>query len=168
MMKKLVLGLTVCCSALIEVNCMNQRYRTVVGGVDEEFFQRQWDLQQSPAAHFSNDELKCIYNETSKSKMNMNVPEDQHALMPYVFSGNPRALYEFAQRDGGQARLAYNDEKRKLLIERGILLLIAAVCGEHRASKESLDFAAEAPIDYNNLNSLDSIIAEAKHLEPNL
>ena len=95
----------------------------------------------------------------------MRIPEDQDSLMPYVFSGNPVALYEFAQRDGGKARLAYNGEKRKLLLERGILLLIAAVRGDHVASRESLNFVADSTIHYEALSSLEAIIEKAKELE---
>ena len=150
---------------ILDASCMEQHSRITVGGIDNDFFQRQWELQQSPVTHFTPTELQSIYDETNESKKDMRIPEDQDSLMPYVFSGNPVALYEFAQRDGGKARLAYNGEKRKLLLERGILLLIAAVRGDHVASRESLNFVADSTIHYEALSSLAAIIEKAKELE---
>ena len=153
---------------ILDASCMEQHSRIIVGGVDNDFFQRQWELQQSPVTHFTSAELQSIYDETDKSKINMGIPEDQDSLMPHVFYGNPAALHEFAQRDGGRARLTYNGEKRKLLLERGILLLIAAVRGEYIDSRNSLNFVAKDPIRYDELSSLASIIEKANELESKL
>lgn len=153
---------------ILDASCMEQHSRITVGGIDNDFFQRQWELQQSPVTHFTSAELQSIYDETDESKKDMHIPEDQESLMPHVFSGNPIALYEFAQRDGGKARLTYNAEKRKLLLERGVLLLIAAVRGGHIDSRESLNFAADTPIHYEELSSLSHIVEKAKELESKL
>ena len=165
---RMLIGAIVSFGILIGASCMEQCSRSSVGGIDNNFFQRQWELQQSPVTHFTLNELQSIYDETHTSKTDTKIPEDQDALKPYVFAGNPAALYEFAQRDGGRARLAYNGEKRKLQIERGVLLLIAAVCGEHGDSRVSLDFAADTPIRYEALLSLADIIEKAKELESKL
>lgn len=149
-------------------HCYEQRSRFEADGVDNEFFQRQYELQQSPVINFTKSELETIYSETKKENFDSAVPEDQTSLLPIVIAGNPAALFEFAQRDGGRARLAYNGEKRKLLLERGILLLIAAIQGDNYASKESLNYAADTPINYSSLNSLQLIIAKATELASKL
>lgn len=165
---RILISVIISFGILIGASCMEQRSRTSVEGIDNDFFQRQWELQQSPVMHFTLTELQSIYDETDKSKIDIQIPEDQGALMPHVFSGNPAALYEFAQRDGGKARLAYNGEKRKLQMERGVLLLIAAARGNHVASRESLGFAADTPIHYEALSSLAAIVEKAKKLESKL
>ena len=53
-------------------------------------------------------------------------------------------------------------------MERGILLLIAIIKGEHIDSKKSLDFAADKAIDYHFLTSLETIIEKAEELMPRL
>ena len=148
-----------CLGGVIEANCMKYT---------DDPIQRQIQLQTSRVTHFTESELQAIYSETSKVKIAKSIPEDQDSLMPHVLSGNPVALFEFAQRDGGRARLTYNGEKQKLLLERGILLLIAVIKGEHYDSRKSLDFIANPDIDYKSLTSLEAIIAKAQELAPKL
>ena len=61
---------------ILDASCMEQHSRITVGGVDNDFFQRQWELQQSPVTHFTPTELQSIYDETNESKKDMRIPED--------------------------------------------------------------------------------------------
>ena len=152
----------------MNINSMEQQSRKEIGSIDQEFFQRQWELQQSTVTHFTKNEIQIIYESTSAKKSSNTIPEDSELLLPYVLQGNPVALYELAQRDGGKARLSYNGTQKKLLMERGILLLIAAIKGKHIDSKKSLNFAADKAIDYHSLTSLETIIEKAEELMPRL
>lgn len=165
--KILLLGTTLL-GEYMDAESMEQRSRKEVGGIDQEFFQRQWELRLSPITHFTANELKLIYEKTSLEKSSTAIPEEAELLLPQVLQGNPVALFELAQRDGGKARLAYNGEKKKLLLERGVLLLISTIKGENTNSKLSLDFAADTAINYDSLTSLETIIEKAKELAPRL
>lgn len=165
---KLLSLVTVLIGGSMNIKSMEQRSRKEVGGIDQEFFQRQWELQRSYVTHFTENELQTIYETTSLEKSSTTIPEDPELLLPHVLQGNPVALFELAQRDGGKARLTYNGEQKKLLMERGILLLIATIKGKNSASKTALDFVADTDIDYHSLTSLEAIIEKAKELTPRL
>lgn len=152
---------TVLIGGIMNINSMEQRSREEVGGIDQEFFQRQWELQQSPVTHFTTNELQTIYETTSLEKSSTTIPEDPELLLRHVLMGNPVALFELAQRDGSKARLTYNGEQKKLLMERGVLLLIATVKGKNTDSKSSLNFAIDTAIDYDSLTSLKTIIKKS-------
>ena len=145
---------------------MEQLSRREIGDIDIEFLQRQWELQNSIVSNFTNLELQSIYDLTSQEKTSYNIPEEKDSLVPHVLSGNPVALHELAQRDGGLARITHIEMQQKLLLERGILLLIAAVKGNLEASKNSLYYADDEDIEYNKLSSLNDIIALAQKLAP--
>lgn len=157
-----------CLVFMFDVIGMDQRPRGIVGGIDKEFFQREWELQTSSVTHFTEVELQTIFSETSADKAKFSIPEAADALIPHVLEGNPNALFGLAQRDGGMARLKYNGEKQKLLFERGILLLIAVVKGDHYNSRESLDNITATPIDYSALKTLEDVKEKAIELIPSL
>lgn len=152
------------------MECMsNQKGRIEDEGTSLDFWQRQCDLSASPVMHFTNAELESIYNKTSKDVSEIISNEaDIDFLEQKTMSGVPKALYVLANRDGGLARLCYNGERKKLLMERGVLLLIAAIKGEYERAKESLDYAAKAllkyPIAYEELNSFEKIKAKVEEL----
>lgn len=155
-------------------NALAQRERAEAGGIDIAYLQRQYELSNSPVTHFTADELKTIYTQTDSSYKTMTLdPNGTNVdfLTRQTLSGIPQALYDLANVDGGSARITYNGEKKKLLLERTILLLIAYTKGKYEPAREALDFAARTlsrRIKYDNLNSFDSVMQAAEVLHEKL